>query len=44
VTVPAGVASASFRVYTSIVLVSTSTNITASYRGTSRTATLSVLL
>ena len=42
--VPAGATSASFKVYTSIVLFPTSTNITASYNNTSRTATLSVLL
>jgi hypothetical protein len=44
VTVPAGATSTTFRVSTSIVLTTTSTNITASYNNSSRTATLSVLL
>jgi len=42
--VPAGATSASFTVNTSIVLISTSSTISASYNGTTRTATLSVLL
>jgi hypothetical protein len=44
VTVPAGATSASFTVNTSFVLISTSATISASYNGTTRTATLSVLL
>jgi len=44
VTVPSGATTASFRVDTSIVLITTATNITASYNNSSRTATLSVLL
>ena len=44
VTIPAGATSASFTVNTSIVLISTSVNISASYNGTTRTATLSLLL
>jgi hypothetical protein len=44
VTVPAGATSATFTVSTSIVLVSTSAKISASYNGTSRTATLGLLL
>jgi hypothetical protein len=44
VTVPAGATSATFTVSTSVVLVSTSANISASYNGTSRTATLGLLL
>jgi len=44
VTVPAGASTASFKVNTSIVLITTSTNITASYNNSARTATLSVLL
>ena len=42
--VPAGASSATFTVNTSIVLVSTSVTISASYNGTTRTATLTVLL
>ena len=42
--VPAGATSASFAVSTSIVLISTSSTISAFYNGTTRTATLSVLL
>jgi hypothetical protein len=42
--VPAGATSASFTVNTSIVLLSTSATISASYNGTTRTAGLSVLL
>jgi hypothetical protein len=44
VTVPAGATSATFTVNTSIVLLSTSANISASYNGTTRTAILAVLL
>ena len=44
VTVPAGATSASFTVSTSIVLVSTSAIISATYNGTTRTANLAVLL
>jgi len=44
VTVPAGATSAIFTVNTSIVLVSTSANISASYNSTTATATLAVLL
>jgi hypothetical protein len=43
VTVPAGATSASFTVNTSFVLISTSSTISASYNGTTRTATLDVL-
>jgi hypothetical protein len=42
VIVPAGASSATFRVNTSVVLVSTSATISASYNGTTRTADLSV--
>jgi hypothetical protein len=42
--VPAGATSATFTVNTSIVLLSTSVTISASYNGTTRRATLSVLL
>jgi hypothetical protein len=42
--VPAGATSATFTVNTPIVLLSTSVTISASYNGTTRTATLSVLL
>jgi len=44
VTVPAGATSATFTVRTSFVLISTSAAISASYNGTTRTATLGVLL
>jgi Domain of unknown function (DUF4082)/Bacterial Ig domain len=44
VTVPAGAISATFRVNTSIVLISTTATISASYNGTNRTATLALLL
>jgi hypothetical protein len=44
VTVPAGATSATFTVNTSFVLISTSATISATYNGTTRTATLSVLL
>lgn len=44
VLIPAGSSSASFTVNTSIVLLSTSSTISASYNGTTRTATLGVLL
>jgi hypothetical protein len=44
VTVPAGATSATFLVNTSVVLVSTSVTISASYNGTTRTASLAVLL
>ena len=44
ITVPAGATSASFTVRTSIVLLSTSANVSASYNNSTRTATLSVLL
>src|SRR5205807_1144689 len=44
VTVPAGSSSATFTVNTSIVLVSTSATISASYNGTTQTASLAVLL
>jgi hypothetical protein len=44
VTVPAGATSATFTVNTSFVLFSTSATISASYNGTTRTATLGVLL
>ena len=44
VTIPAGATSATFTVNTSIVLVSTSVHITATYNGTTKTATLDVLL
>jgi hypothetical protein len=42
--IPAGATGASFTVNTSIVLISTSATISASYNGTSRSATLGVLL
>lgn len=42
VTVPAGATNTTFRVNTSVVLVSTSATISASYNGTTRTADLSV--
>jgi len=44
VIVPAGATSATFTVTTSFVLISTSAAISASYNGTTRTATLGVLL
>jgi hypothetical protein len=44
VIVPAGATSATFTVNTSFVLISTSATISATYNGTTRTATLSVLL
>ncbi len=44
VTVPAGASSATFPIGTSIVLLSTSATISASYNGTTRAATLGVLL
>jgi hypothetical protein len=44
VTVPAGASSATFPIDTSIVLISTSARITASYNGTTKAATLGVLL
>ncbi len=44
VVIPAGAGSASFTVSTSIVLISTSSTISASYNGTTRAATLGVLL
>jgi hypothetical protein len=44
VLIPAGASSASFTVNTSIVLISTSSTISARYNGTTRTATLGVLL
>jgi hypothetical protein len=44
VTVPAGATSATFTVTTSVVLFSTSADISASYNGTIQTATLAVLL
>jgi hypothetical protein len=44
VIVPAGATSATFTVSTSFVLISTSAAISASYNGTTRTATLGVLL
>src|SRR6266446_104648 len=44
VIVPAGATSATFTVNTSFVLISTSATISASYNGTTRTATLGVLL
>src|SRR5882762_4991526 len=44
VTIPAGTTSATFTVNTSFVLISTSATISATYNGTTRTATLSVLL
>jgi hypothetical protein len=44
VIVPAGATSATFTVNTSIVLISTSATISASYNSTSRTATLALLL
>lgn len=44
VIVPAGATSATFTVNTSFVLISTSTTISASYNGTTRSATLGVLL
>jgi hypothetical protein len=44
VTVPAGSTSASFTVTTSLVLISTSARISATYNGTTKSATLSVLL
>jgi len=43
VTVPAGATSATFRVNTSPVLFTTSANISGSYNGTTRTATLTIL-
>ena len=42
VTVPAGATRATFTVNTSMVLVTTSANISASYNGTTRTATLTI--
>jgi hypothetical protein len=42
--IPAGASSASFTVNTSFVLISTSATISASYSGTTRSATLSILL
>jgi hypothetical protein len=42
--IPAGATSATFTVNTSIVLVSTSATISASYNGTTKTATLTLLL
>jgi hypothetical protein len=42
--IPAGATSAAFTVNTSIVLISTSATISASYNGTTRTASISVLL
>jgi hypothetical protein len=42
--IPAGASSASFTVNTSIVLISTSSTISARYNGTTRSATLGVLL
>ena len=42
--IPAGASSASFTVNTSIVLLSTSSTISARYNGTTRTATLGLLL
>jgi len=42
--VPAGASSATFTVNTSIVLISTSATISASYNGTTKTATLTLLL
>jgi hypothetical protein len=42
--VPAGATSATFTVNTSIVLISTSATISASYNGTTKTATLTLLL
>jgi hypothetical protein len=42
--IPAGATSASFTVNTSFVLISTSATISASYNGTARSATLSILL
>jgi hypothetical protein len=44
VNVPAGATSATFTVNTSFVLISTSSTISASYNGTTRTATLGILL
>ena len=44
VTVPAGAISATFSVTTSIVLITTSPQISASYNSTTRTATLTLLL
>jgi hypothetical protein len=44
VIIPAGAASASFPINTSIVLISTSSTISASYNSTTRSATLGVLL
>jgi len=44
VTVPAGATSATFTVRTSIVLLATSANISASYNGTTKTANLGILL
>src|SRR4029077_11665986 len=44
VIVPAGATSATFTVNTSFVLMSTSSTISASYNGTTRTATLGILL
>jgi hypothetical protein len=42
--IPAGATSATFTVNTSIVLISTSATISASYNGTTKTATLTLLL
>src|SRR5436190_1965522 len=44
VTVPAGSSSVTFTVNTSVVLISTSATISASYNGTTQTASLAVLL
>jgi hypothetical protein len=44
VTVPAGATSATFAVSTSIVLISTSATISATYNNTTKTATLGVLI
>jgi hypothetical protein len=42
--IPAGATSASFTVNTSLVLISTSSTISGRYNGTTRSATLGVLL
>ena len=42
--IPAGATSASFTVRTSVVLISTSAAVSASYNGTTQTAALGVLL
>jgi len=44
VTVPAGAISATFTVNTSIVIISTTATISGSYNGTTKSASLAILL